>query len=128
VPSAGDSKRALDEYESVIFMGGRQSISVYNICEDSLLAAPLILDLAIVTELMTRINYREMDGGQGGEKFRSFHPVLSILAYLLKAPVVKPGAPVINALAKQRAAMENLFRACVGLAPVSEMRLEERLW
>jgi myo-inositol-1-phosphate synthase len=33
---------------------------------------------------------------------------------------------VINALAKQRAAMENIFRACVGLAPQNDMMLEAR--
>lgn len=46
VPSVGDSKRALDEYENEIFMGGRKTISIHNTCEDSLLASPLILDLA----------------------------------------------------------------------------------
>ena len=30
------------------------------------------------------------------------HPVLSLLAYCLKAPAVPPGAPVVNALAAQR--------------------------
>ena len=54
VPSVGDSKRALDEYENEIFMGGKNTISMHNTCEDSLLASPLILDLAILTELMTR--------------------------------------------------------------------------
>jgi myo-inositol-1-phosphate synthase len=54
VPAVGDSKRALDEYENEIFMGGRKTISIHNTCEDSLLAAPLILDLALLTELMTR--------------------------------------------------------------------------
>ncbi|OMH83219.1 Inositol-3-phosphate synthase, partial [Zancudomyces culisetae] len=52
VPSVGDSKRALDEYVSEIFMGGLSTISIYNTCEDSLLASPLILDLFMVTELM----------------------------------------------------------------------------
>lgn len=54
VPAVGDSKRALDEYENEIFMGGRKTISIHNTCEDSLLASPLILDLALLTELMTR--------------------------------------------------------------------------
>lgn len=33
VPSVGDSKRALDEYVSEIFMGGRNVISMHNTCE-----------------------------------------------------------------------------------------------
>ena len=53
--------------------------------------------------------------------------VLSILGYLLKAPAVPPGAPVINALSKQRAAIGNILRACVGLQPVSDIGLEFKL-
>lgn len=37
-----------------------------------------------------------------GGKWEGFHPVLSILSYLLKAPAVPPGAPVVNALFAQR--------------------------
>ncbi|KAI8817431.1 uncharacterized protein EV422DRAFT_224679 [Fimicolochytrium jonesii] len=121
-PAVGDSKRALDEYVSEIFMGGRNTISTYNVCEDSLLASPLILDLAIITELMTRIEYRTEDM----EEYSPFHAVLSVLSYMLKAPMVPPGTPVVNALSKQRAAMENIFRACVGLPPQNDMMLEHR--
>lgn len=121
IPSVGDSKRALDEYVSSIFMNGKQTISMHNTCEDSLLASPLILDLTILSELMTRIKYRRQDSD--GE-WQSFEPVLNILSYMLKAPLVMPGAPVVNALAKQRMCMENVFRACVGLSPNSEMGLE----
>merc|ERR1711991_1133045 len=48
VPNVGDSKRAMDEYTSDIFMGGRNTIVMHNTCEDSLLAAPIILDLVIL--------------------------------------------------------------------------------
>ncbi|KAK9764857.1 Myo-inositol-1-phosphate synthase [Basidiobolus ranarum] len=122
VPSVSDSKRALDEYVSEIFMNGRNTISLYNTCEDSLLASPLIIDLAIITELLTRIEYKTGDM----EEYAPFHSVLSILSYLLKAPVVPKGTPVVNALSKQRMAMENVFRACVGLPPQNEMLLEHK--
>ena len=55
VPYVGDSKRAMDEYTSEIFMGGRNTIVMHNTCEDSLLAAPIILDLVLLAELTTRI-------------------------------------------------------------------------
>ena len=122
VPSVGDSKRALDEYESEIFMGGRNTISMHNVCEDSLLASPLIIDLVLLTELLTRIEI-SIDGAE----FKPFNSVLSILSYLLKAPLVPSGAPLVNALFRQRAAIENLFRACLGLAPESELMLESRI-
>merc|ERR1719266_1079372 len=57
VPFVGDSKRAMDEYTSRIFMNGKNTIVMHNTCEDSLLATPIILDL-VLTELMQRINYQ----------------------------------------------------------------------
>ena len=56
-----------------------------------------------------------------------FHSVLSLLSYLCKAPLVPSGAPVINALFKQREAIVNVFRACVGLKPENHMLMEHRL-
>merc|ERR1719174_720513 len=50
VPFVGDSKRAMDEYTSQIFLNGQNTIVMHNTCEDSLLAAPLILDLFVLTE------------------------------------------------------------------------------
>jgi myo-inositol-1-phosphate synthase len=123
VPAVGDSKRAMDEYVSEIFMGGTNTIAIHNTCEDSLLAAPLILDLVIIAELMTRVTYKTQDEAE----FQSFHSVLSILSYLLKAPMVKRGTPIVNALFRQRAALENIFRALVGLAPINEMLLEHKI-
>ena len=45
----------MDEYTSEIFMGGTNTVVLHNTCEDSLLAAPIILDLVIVAELAERI-------------------------------------------------------------------------
>lgn len=59
--------------------------------------------------------------------FVTFHPVLSLLSYLLKAPLVPAGTPVVNSLFRQRAAIENILRACIGLAPISHMALEQRV-
>lgn len=119
VPSVGDSKRAMDEYTSQIFMNGKNTIVMHNTCEDSLLAAPLILDLCLVAELLTRVEIK-----CDGEKFHSLHPVAALLSYWSKAPLVPNGMPVVNALAKQRAMLENFFRAAVGLAPENNMLLE----
>ncbi|KAF8109597.1 hypothetical protein N665_0094s0063 [Sinapis alba] len=120
VPYVADSKRAMDEYTSEIFMGGKNTIVMHNTCEDSLLAAPIILDLVLLAELSTRIQFKSEKEG----KFHSFHPVATILSYLTKAPLVPPGTPVVNALSKQRAMLENILRACVGLAPENNMILE----
>ena len=123
VPAVGDSKRAMDEYTSDIFMGGRNTIVMHNTCEDSLLASPLILDLVLLTELLTRMELRK--SGEGGaaevEAFHGMHPIAVLLSYLTKAPVFPPGIPVVNALPKQRAMLENVLRAAVGLPPDSCM-------
>ncbi|KAM3073521.1 Myo-inositol-1-phosphate synthase [Clarireedia jacksonii] len=131
MPAVGDKKRALDEYYAEIFMGGHQTISIFNVCEDSLLASPLIIDLIILAEMMTRIQWRasSRDGATAKDSdYRGFHSVLSILSYMLKAPLTPPGTPVINSLAKQRAALTNIFRACVGLEPENDMTLEHKLF
>ena len=129
MPAVGDNKRALDEYYAEIFMGGHQTISIFNVCEDSLLASPLIIDLVILAEMMTRIQWKASGSAAPADaEFKGFHSVLSILSYMLKAPLTPPGTPVINSLAKQRAAMTNIFRACVGLEPESDMTLEHKLF
>jgi len=127
VPAVGDSKRAMDEYYNEIFMGGSNTIALHNTCEDSLLASPLIIDLCILTELMGRITYKVSDDGSTSLEtgdFESFHSVLSILSYLLKAPMVPDGTPIVNALFRQRACLENILRSCVGLPPEDHMLLE----
>lgn len=51
----------MDEYTSEIFMGGKNTIVLHNTCEDSLLAAPIILDLVLLAELSTRIQLKAED-------------------------------------------------------------------
>lgn len=123
VPYVGDSKRAMDEYVSEIMMGGHNTIALHNTCEDSLLATPIILDLVILSELCSRIYFKKTDE----ENYLPFHPVLSVLSYLCKAPLVPRGTPVVNALFKQKTCIENVLRACLGLAPDSNMLLEHKI-
>ncbi|KAI0657774.1 Myo-inositol-1-phosphate synthase [Cubamyces menziesii] len=127
VPAVGDSKRAIDEYYSEIFCGGRSTINIFNECEDSLLATPLILDLTILAELLTRVKYRDASPNSKAE-FAPLYPVLSLLSYMLKAPLVKPGTDVVNSLNRQRNALEAFLKACVGLEGSSDLLLETRIW
>lgn len=79
---------------------------IHNTCEDSLLASPIILDLAILCELCERISVRKIDSIDAASEvtphYERFHSVLSVVSYLLKAPIVPPNTPVVNALAAQR--------------------------
>nr|CCC93837.1 putative myo-inositol-1-phosphate synthase [Trypanosoma congolense IL3000] len=133
LPYVGDSKRALDEYNFSIFMGGEQTVVMHNTCQDSLLAAPLIIDLVVLTELMGRVTVTSSAGGEHNgmsEKHSSYthmDTVLSLLSYLLKAPRVPEGTPVVNGLNRQGQAIRNVLRALIGLPPDNNMLLECRL-
>mmetsp|Transcript_8390 Transcript_8390/g.12404 ORF Transcript_8390/g.12404 Transcript_8390/m.12404 type:complete len:511 (+) Transcript_8390:42-1574(+) len=120
VPFVGDSKRAMDEYTSKIFMNGLNTIVLHNTCEDSLLAAPLILDLIVLTELMERVTLKQ----EGQEGFQSFGTILTILSYLMKAPLVPSNTPLVNALFRQKNCIHNILKALVGLPPSNDMLLE----
>jgi myo-inositol-1-phosphate synthase len=113
--------------------------------QDSLLATPLILDLAILTELLTRVKYRKTSTKANAE-FAPLYPVLSLLSYMLKAPLVKPGmfspysilpsfteliltgTEVVNSLNRQRNALETFLKACIGLEGNADLLLETRIW
>ena len=122
VPTVKDSKRAMDEYTSKIFMNGINTIVLHNTCEDSLLAAPIIIDLIIFTELFQRIEWK-LTYDKNAE-FEKFDSILTMLSFLLKAPLVSNNTPLINALFKQRACIENILRACIGLTPINDMLLQ----
>lgn len=107
VPFVGDSKRALDEYSSSIFLNGINTISSYNICEDSLLAVPLMFDMIVLAELFSRM---EIDGEKMG-------PILSYLSFFFKAPITNHNEYVINSFGRQRETLCNLLKACSGILP-----------
>uniref|UniRef100_A0A060TC92 Inositol-3-phosphate synthase n=1 Tax=Blastobotrys adeninivorans TaxID=409370 RepID=A0A060TC92_BLAAD len=125
VPAVGDSKVAMDEYHSELMLGGHNTVSIHNVCEDSLLATPLIIDLVVVAEFLSRVTYRKKEEES---EYEGFHSVLSFLSYWLKAPLTRPGSDPVNGLNKQRTGLENLLRALVGLGPHNELKFEERLW
>ncbi|CDO93983.1 unnamed protein product [Kluyveromyces dobzhanskii CBS 2104] len=126
IPAVGDSKVAMDEYYSELMLGGHNRISIHNVCEDSLLATPLIIDLLVMAEFCSRIKYRKLTDVSG--EYQSFYPVLTMLSYWLKAPLTRPGFKAINGLNKQRAALENFLRLLIGLPALDELRFEERLF
>lgn len=107
VPYVGDSKRALDEYSSEIFLGGLNTISSYNVCEDSLLAVPIMIDLVVLGEFLSRVR---MDG-------KSLGPVLSYLSFFFKAPVTNHAEYVVNSFSKQREMLGNFLKICAGYVP-----------
>ena len=100
----GDSKRAMDEYSSLIFMNGVNTISTYNVCEDSLLAVPLMYDMVVLGELFSRMEINEKKLG----------PVLSYLSFFFKAPVTNHDEYIVNSFTRQRETLVNLLKAAAG--------------
>ena len=123
IPSTGDTKKALDEYTSEIFMGGQHLLTCYNVCEDSLLAAPIIIDLVLLTELFERIEVRIKNEGE----FKRFDTILDCLGYLLKSPLTKEGLPVINSLNRQKNCIENILKVCAGIPIETNLLFERRI-
>lgn len=115
----------MDEYTSELMLGGLNTIVIHNTCEDSLLATPIILDLIVLAELCTRIEVKRAEWPD--KDYTGFHTVLSLLSYLCKAPLVPAGTPIVNALFRQRACIENVLKACIGLPPDNSMTLEHKI-
>lgn len=118
----GDSKRDVSEYTSEAFMDAQYTTIMHNQCLDSALCAPLILDLAILLELFGRVTYTVGDTMQ----FQSMSPVMSILGFFMKIPRTPGAECIVNALGRQKACIENMLRALVGLPPESNMLLETK--
>ena len=122
VPAVGDSKRAMDEYYSELFLGGRHTLAMHNTCEDSLLAVPIILDIIVFAEFFSRIQIRDTQ-----DIMHKFNTVLSFLSIFFKAPVTNDSEPLINAFFRQRTGLENFFRAFLGLPPADHMYVDKRI-
>ena len=111
-PFVGDSKRAMDEYTSEIFMNGLFTFVSHATCEDSLLAAPIMLDMILLAEYFTRV---KIDG-------ESLGPVLSYLSFFFKAPVTNHPEYVFNSFTRQKETLVNFLKATAGI-PIEDSTL-----
>ncbi len=84
----GDDKEAWDNIDITGFMGQRMQIKINFLCKDSILAAPLAIEIARVVGLASH-------RGDGG--------VQEQLSHYFKAPMVKPGHVAEHAFHKQDA-------------------------
>jgi len=82
----GDQKEAWDAIDLVGFLGQRMQVKVDFLCRDSILAAPLAIELARLTDLAQQ-------RGQGG--------VQTHLGWFFKAPMTPDGSTPEHALHRQ---------------------------
>ena len=87
----GDAKEAWDTIDVVGFLGERMQIKVNFLCKDSILAAPLAIELA-------RLLYLASERGEGG--------VQEQLGVFFKAPATADGRTPEHALHRQEEALE----------------------
>ena len=100
-PPRGDNKEGWDNFDIFGWMGYPMQIKINFLCRDSILAAPLVLDLVLLTDLAAR------KGRFGTQRFLSF---------FLKSPMhnYEEGEIPVNHLFKQYVMLKNAIREMGG--------------
>ena len=100
-PPRGDNKEGWDNIDIFGWMGYPMQIKINFLCRDSILAAPLLLDLVLLTDLAAR------KGRFGTQRFLSF---------FLKSPMhnYEEGEIPVNHLFKQYVMLKNAIREMGG--------------
>lgn len=107
-PPRNDNKESWDNIDIVGWMGYPMQIKINFLCRDSILAAPVCLDLCLLSDLAAR------DGRYGNQKFLSF---------FLKSPMhdYTKGEEAVNHLYQQHAMLKNAIREMGGYEPDQEL-------
>ncbi len=105
-PPRGDNKEGWDNIDIFGWCGYPMQIKVDFLCRDSILAAPLVLDLALFFDLAQRA------GMSGVQEWLSFY---------FKAPQVAPGLYPEHDLFIQQTKLKNTLRWMMGEEPVTHV-------
>jgi myo-inositol-1-phosphate synthase len=108
-PPRGDEKEGWDNIDITGWLGYPMQIKVNFLCRDSILAAPLVLDLALFLDLARRTEWR------GIQEWLSFY---------FKCPMVKPGLQPEHDLFIQLTKLKNTLRVLAGEEPITHLGLE----
>ncbi len=107
-PPRGDNKEGWDNIDIFGWLGYPMQIKVNFLCRDSILAAPLVLDLALFSDLASRAGMR------GIQEWLSFY---------YKAPLAKEGLTVEHDLSVQLLKLENTLRFFSGEELINHLGL-----
>ena len=107
-PPRNDSKEGWDNIDIFGWMGYPMQIKINFLCRDSILAAPLLLDLCLLSDLALRA------GRHGIQRFLSFY---------LKSPMhdYTQGEEPVNNLYQQYTMLKNAIREMGGYLPDEEI-------
>ncbi len=103
-PPRGDNKEGWDNIDIFGWMGYPMQIKIDFLCRDSILAAPLVLDLALFMDLAAR-------AGQSG--------VQEWLSFYFKAPQPTGGLPAEHDVFIQHTKLKNTLRMWMGEEPIT---------
>jgi myo-inositol-1-phosphate synthase len=103
-PPRGDAKEGWDNIDIFGWLGYPMSIKIDFLCRDSILAAPLVLDLALLADLAQR------SGEVGIQDWLSFY---------FKAPMPQSGQVAVHNLFLQMRMLKNEMRRMQGVAQVA---------
>lgn len=103
-PPRGDNKEGWDAIDIFGWLGYPMQIKVDFLCRDSILAAPIVLDLALFMDLAARA------GESGVQEWLSFY---------LKAPQAAGATPAEHDLFIQQTKLKNTLREWMGEQPVT---------
>ncbi len=109
-PPRGDNKEGWDNIDIVGWMGYPMQIKVNFLCRDSILAAPIVLDLALFSDFAQRA------GLKGMQEWLSFY---------YKSPMSQPGLQPEHDLFIQQTKLKNTLRALMGEEQVTHSEVEE---
>jgi len=108
-PPRGDNKEGWDNIDIVGWMGYPMQIKVNFLCRDSILAAPLVLDLALFSDFAQRA------GMKGIQEWLSFY---------YKSPMTAPGLQPEHDLFIQQTKLKNTLRHLMGEEQITHLGLE----
>jgi myo-inositol-1-phosphate synthase len=108
-PPHGDNKESWDNIDIFGWLGAPMQIKINFLCRDSILAAPIVLDLALFLDLSKRAN---MSGVQ------------EWLSFYLKAPQAAPGLEPENDIFKQLIKLQNTLRHLMGEDLITHLGLD----
>jgi myo-inositol-1-phosphate synthase len=108
-PPHGDNKESWDNIDIFGWLGYQMQIKINFLCRDSILAAPIVLDLALLLDLAAR---SDMSGIQ------------EWLSFYLKAPQTAPGIEPIHDIFKQLHKLENTLRHIMGEELITHLGLD----
>ena len=108
-PPRGDNKEGWDNIDIIGWMNYPMQIKINFLCRDSILAAPIVLDLALFSDFAQRA------GMKGIQEWLSFY---------YKSPMTAPGLQPEHDLFIQQTKLKNTLRHLMGEDQITHLGLE----